>query len=92
MSLRLQPPGLLTPIKVRPDVSPSLAAALAYEPRFQIGEPDVIRPWVSADRDRMAALVVRAIDQEPRTPDERISPDVIFSERSFGLSKRDHGR
>jgi hypothetical protein len=26
----------------------------------------------------MAALVIRAIDQRPRTPDERISAKVIF--------------
>jgi hypothetical protein len=55
---------LLVPIKVRPDISPSLAAGTADEPRFQIGKPDVVRPPIRADRNRVAALVVRAIDQD----------------------------
>jgi hypothetical protein len=41
-----------------------LAASLADETRFQIGEPNVTGPLVCADRDRMAAVKVRAIDQE----------------------------
>jgi hypothetical protein len=51
-------------MKVRPDVSASLAAGLANEPRFQIGEPDVVGPWVRAERNRLAAMIVRAIDQD----------------------------
>jgi HEAT repeat protein len=30
----------------------------------QIGEPDVIWPLIRADRDRVAAMMVRAIDQD----------------------------
>jgi hypothetical protein len=30
------------------------AAAFAYEPCFKIGQPDVIRPRISTDRDRVA--------------------------------------
>jgi hypothetical protein len=52
------------PMKVRPHVGASLAAGLTYEPRLQIGKPDVIRPLIRADRDRMAATIVRTIDQE----------------------------
>jgi hypothetical protein len=52
------------PIKQRPDIGPSLAAGCADEPSLQIGEPDVIRPWVGADREGLAALVIRAIDQD----------------------------
>jgi len=33
---------LLVPMKIRADVGASLAAALAYEARLEIGEPDVI--------------------------------------------------
>jgi len=51
-------------MKVRPDVSASLAAAFANEPGLEIGEPDVIRPLVCAERNRVAALVIRAIDQD----------------------------
>jgi hypothetical protein len=62
------------------DVGTSLAAGLADEPGFQIGQPDIIRPSVAADRGPMAALVIRAIDQSggPRTPAARISAKVIF--------------
>jgi hypothetical protein len=40
------------PMKVRPDISPVLSAGFAYEPRLDIGKPDVIRPLVRADRDQ----------------------------------------
>jgi hypothetical protein len=50
--------------KIRPDVGASLAAGLADEARLQIGEPDVIRPWVCADRYRVAVAIICAIDQE----------------------------
>ena len=50
---------------VRPDISASLAAGLTDKPRLELGQPDVIRPPVCADYDRLAALVIRAIDQEP---------------------------
>ena len=58
--------GLAGPMTmpVRPDVGASLAAGLANEPCFKIGEPDVIGPLVCADRDRVAAMMVRAIDQD----------------------------
>ena len=38
----------------------------------------MIRPLVCADGRGMAALIVRAIDQDPRTPAVRISAKVIF--------------
>ena len=41
-----------------------MAATFAYEPRLKIGEPNVIRPSVCADRDRVAALMVRAVDED----------------------------
>jgi hypothetical protein len=55
----------LIPIEVRPDVRASLPAALANEPALKIGKPDVIRPSVRADRDRVAAMEIRAVDQDP---------------------------
>ena len=48
----------------RPDVGSTLVARLANELRLYIGKPDIIRPRVGADRGRMAALVVGAIDQQ----------------------------
>ena len=52
-------------MKIGPNVGALLAAGFTDELRFEIGEPDVIRPWISADRDRVAAFVIRAIDQDP---------------------------
>jgi hypothetical protein len=43
--------GLFIPIEIGPHVSASLAADLTDEPRFQVGQPDVIGPSVPADRD-----------------------------------------
>jgi hypothetical protein len=44
--------------------APRLPQGRADESWLQIGQPDVIGPWVRADRNGVAALVVRAIDQE----------------------------
>jgi hypothetical protein len=47
-------------VKVRSDAGLSLLAArLAHETRFQIREPDLIRPWICADRDHTNALSSR---------------------------------
>ena len=58
--------GLAGPMTmpVRPDISASLATSFAYKLCFQIGKPDVIGPRICADRNRVAALVIRTIDQE----------------------------
>jgi len=53
----------LVPMKVRPDVGASLAAGLADKPGLEIRKPDVISPLFRADRDRMAAMIIRAIDE-----------------------------
>jgi hypothetical protein len=49
---------------VRPDVAALPAAGLTSEQGFDIGQPDIIGPSIGADRGRMAAMIVRAIDQE----------------------------
>jgi hypothetical protein len=51
-------------MKVRPDVGALPAAGLTSEQGFDIGQPDIIGPSIGADRGRMAAMIVRAIDQE----------------------------
>jgi hypothetical protein len=56
-------PGV--PIKVRPNVGAPHAASPTDEPRLNVGQPDIIRPRVGADRYVVTALVVGAIDQEP---------------------------
>jgi len=51
-------------VKVWPDVRAAPAARLAGEPGLNVGKSDIIRPSVAADRRPMAALVIRAIDQQ----------------------------
>ena len=60
-------PAHYSTVEVRPDVSTALAARLTDEPRFDVGQPDIIRPLIAnvgADPGRMAALIIRAIDQD----------------------------
>jgi len=47
-----------------PDITATMAAYLAHEPRLEIGRPDMIRPLVCADRDRMTAMIVGKIKQD----------------------------
>jgi len=65
-------------MKICPDVRSAFAAFLAHDPIFDVGEPDIVRPPVGADRDRVAAPVTRAIDQDAAHAGLRISPNVIF--------------
>ena len=60
--------------EIRPHVSAALAAHRADETKLNVGQPDVIRPAVTADGDRVAAGVVGAIDDVAA----HTSPNVIF--------------
>jgi hypothetical protein len=51
-------------VEIRADISASSAASLAGKARLYFGQPNIVRPWVAADRFPMAALVISAIDQE----------------------------
>jgi len=53
------------PIEVRPHIRATMAAGATDESRLYIGQPGIIRPAVAIDRERMAAAVVSAIDQQP---------------------------
>jgi hypothetical protein len=58
---------LQVPIEIRPDIGASLTARLADKLRFDIGQANVIGPplaSLSAEPGPMAALVVRAIDED----------------------------
>jgi hypothetical protein len=70
--------GLPLPMKIRTDISASLATGLAREARLDVAQPNVIRPSVRADRGPMAALIIGAIDQQAAHADGRISPRVMF--------------
>jgi hypothetical protein len=61
-------PSSLVPIEVWPDVRTALAAGLTDETGLEIGQPDVIRLMISVHLDRMAAGVIRAIDQDTAHP------------------------
>ena len=53
----------LFPIEV-PHIGAPLAAGLAYDPRLNIGQPEIIRPVVGANVARMAASILGAIDKQ----------------------------
>jgi hypothetical protein len=57
--------GLLVAIELRPHVSAAMATGSADEPRLNVGQPEIIGPAVAADRKRMAAAIVGAVDQQP---------------------------
>src|SRR5205814_2776470 len=57
-------PLFLLPMKVRPQIGRPCAASLAHEQRFQIGQSDIVWPAVSDDPSPMAAMIIRAIDQQ----------------------------
>jgi hypothetical protein len=56
-----------------------LPQAGANELGLEIGQPNIVSPGIGADRDVMAAAMVRAAP--PRTSAERISANVIFCGR-----------
>jgi hypothetical protein len=49
---------------VWPQVCAALAAGLADDPIFDVGETDIVRPLVDTDRGRVAALEIRAVNQD----------------------------
>jgi hypothetical protein len=51
-------------VEIRADVGALLAAGLAGEQRLDIGQPDVIGPSIGVKARPMAAVIVRAIDQD----------------------------
>ena len=59
-----------------------LAAGTTDEPRLYVGQPEIIGPAITADRNRMAAAVVSAIDQQA-THTSFMSANVILVGRSM---------
>jgi len=51
-------------MEVGADVRAFLAACPAGKPRLDVRQPNIVFPWVAADRHRIAASVIRAIDDE----------------------------
>jgi hypothetical protein len=45
-------------VEVRPEFGRACPASLTHEQRFKIGQADVTEPAITADRDRMAAIVM----------------------------------
>jgi hypothetical protein len=90
-SSRFQRLNILLPqgarlIKARSYIRATVTAGMAHEQRLDIGQPDVIRLLVPADRDTMAALVIRAIDQ-----DTARTTGAHFAEHDLGLAGFGHG-
>jgi hypothetical protein len=51
-------------MKIWPDVGSALAAGLADETMFYVGQAKVIGPLIGIDGDAVATVIVRAIDQQ----------------------------
>ena len=49
---------------MRPNIGDALAACLTDKPGLNIGEPHFVGPSLGLHRDRVAALVIGAIDQD----------------------------
>jgi hypothetical protein len=55
-------------LKSRPDIGAAFAAGRADEAGLDVGEAEIIGPAVAADRNRVTATIVRAIDQDAARP------------------------
>ena len=84
--------GLLLPIEIRADVSAPPTAALANEQRFDVAQPNVIRPPVAADRDPMAAPVRRVITFAIATSTGRKGADKRGSDLLWRLGEMERRR
>jgi hypothetical protein len=69
---------VLCVIETRPDIRANLATNGADEQRLEIGQPDIIGPSFGADRRRVAAMIMRAGDQQPAH-----AGAAHFAERDF---------
>lgn len=72
---------LLFPIEIRSDFETFNTASLTDEQRLEIGEPNMIWPSNGTDRYRVAAFIIRAIDQQAAMPISRIPPRKIYCGR-----------
>jgi hypothetical protein len=72
------PTGFRPQLKAGRTSAPRLPQAFADEARLDIGQPHVIGPAVCAEGNGVAAIVVGAINEDPRTPMSRMSPKVVF--------------
>lgn len=68
-------------LKQWPDIGALGTASLANELRFKIGQPNVIGPLLAADFHRIAAVIVRAIDQQPADAGRSHFPEGYFRSR-----------
>jgi hypothetical protein len=74
------------PMEIRADIGAFPSASLASEARLDIGQPDVVRPSVSANCGRVAAAIVRAIDQETANTSGAHFSEVISKAGREGLA------
>jgi hypothetical protein len=73
-------------VEVGPDVCAAPSAGRAGEARFDVRQPNLIRPAVGAQRYAMAAMVVGAVDEHAAHA-HLAQPKVIFWGR-MPVSKR----
>jgi hypothetical protein len=80
-------------MKIRADITAVLPTSLAGKARLYVGQPNIVRPLFAADRFPMAALVIRAIDQESANArGAHFSEGDLLVWGRHAASKRDRGR
>jgi hypothetical protein len=69
---------------VGPDIGASLTANLTDEPRFNVGQSNVVLPLVGRHRDRVATPIVRTINQDAPNAAGAHFPEGEAIARSIG--------
>jgi hypothetical protein len=57
-------PRFCFPMEIQPDVRAFAPTGLTGEARLHVGQPEIIRPLVAADRDPVTIVIIAAIDQQ----------------------------
>ena len=85
--------GVLLPAEIRTDIGTAPAAGLAGKSRLNVGQAHVIRPLFGAVRRPMAALVIRAIDQDPaQASGAQFCEGYLFGAGELGHAPLQRGR
>jgi hypothetical protein len=73
--------------KAGSNVGAAVPAGPTGELRLEIGQPDIIRPLAGVDRDRMSAVIVLAIDQQPARGSHFADRDFQFAWHGCNFAK-----
>ena len=75
------------PIEIWPHIRATLATGAADEPRPNVGQPGIIGPAITADRKRVAAAIVSAIESAGRARLETWRSRMTLATASSALTE-----